>query len=114
MKEINPSEKRTSELETLFMSRKVWKKFCEKIVSERKVCEICLKDLTKKHKRGKKAGRYCVTPNVHHIYKNPTMGDYMNLDPKRFMLLCPNCHEWIHKVFNSPRLKSYQLVNRED
>lgn len=115
MKKINidGSAKRTASLEALFRSRAVWRKFCESIINERRVCEICFKDLTKKHVRGKKKGRYCVTPNVHHMHKNPTMADYMNLDPRRFMLLCPNCHDWVHKVFNSPRFKEYQWVNKE-
>lgn len=111
---IDPAAKRTAALERLFRARAVWRKFCAAIVEGRKRCEICYKDLTKKHKRGKHAGKYCVTPNVHHTHRNATMGDYMNLDPSRFMLLCPNCHEWVHKVFNAPRFKELGWVNKED
>ena len=100
--EIDPNEKATSQLKTLFRGRKEWKEFCSKLRDERdNKCEICGKPLTK------------VIGNVHHLHTCPTMADYMNLEPNRFLLVCTNCHDWCHSVCNSPRFKMYGLANRK-
>ena len=48
--------------------------------------------------------------NVHHLYDT----QYDNLAVTRFMLVCRECHDYIHKKYNSPSLRSKRLARRID
>lgn len=65
-----------------YLKTQHWKQFREKIIKERKFCEIC------------KNVEYIM--NVHHIsYKN--IGKEKKSD---VALLCNDCHKYIHKIKN--------------
>lgn len=101
--DIDLRAKATSDLKNLFRGRKVWKDFVESFTAERgNKCEICHKPLTK------------VIGNVHHRCRALTMGEYMDLKPSRFMLLCTSCHDWVHLVHNSPRFKDRKWFVRNE
>ena len=113
-RQIDPQAERSAQLEELFRSRKVWRDFCVSIVESRRCCEVCGKELSKKFVKGKYKGRYCKKFNVHHRYDCKTMGEYMDLSGDRFLLLCPDCHQWVHRVCNSPRFKDMRWFVKPD
>ena len=113
-REIDPNSPRTSALEDLFRSRKEWREFCDSVVSIRRVCEICGKDLSKRFVRGKHKGKFCKRFNIHHRIDCQTMGQYMDLNPERFLLLCPDCHQWVHRICNSPNFRDKQWFVKLD
>lgn len=98
---------------TKIRARKAWKVFADRILNERKCCEICGADLTARFVRGRRAGKLKATPNVHHMHVCENEEQYENYDPSRFMLLCVSCHEWVHKIYNSPNFKDRRFYGRE-
>lgn len=77
-----------------FRSRKVWKDFCNDFKKTRDYrCEVCGKDLKDK------------LSNVHHRFKCETIEEYQDLTDSRFLLLCTDCHKWVHRIYNSPNFK---------
>lgn len=111
--EILPTDKADNKRKTLFRTRDVWKKFClEFKVLKNYTCEICGKDLHPivKKKTGEVKEKQI---HVHHRTNFKTMGGYMNLNPENFMLLCPPCHTWAHKISNSPNFKDREWWIKE-
>lgn len=70
-----------------------WKLFRQYIVSSRHAtCEFCGKQYKKTS-----------FLDVHHKF----FTNYTNLDETRFMLLCKECHKFLHKKSGTPLLGQY-------
>ena len=75
-----------SAAKTLFRKTATWIDFRNKVVKERKVCELC---------------GYEKRLTLHHIHLTDRAVDYANLIPERFKVMCSGCHKYGHRVFAS-------------
>lgn len=67
-----------------FRRSKVWKDFRKKMIKEHPCCAFC--------------GSKRATRTVHHIYECQTKEEYENLDESRFIILCSQCHNFLHWI----------------
>jgi len=87
---IKPGEIWDSAQKTLFRKTRLWTEFRNKLVKERKRCELC---------------GYEKRLTAHHIYMNDSAESYSDLSEKRFKILCSGCHKFIHRVWSSYKRK---------
>ena len=84
-----------------FRTSKRWLDFRLNFIARHaNTCEFCGKKYTK---------TACL--NVHHKYYCTTQEEYENLEESRFMLLCRECHTFIHKKANAPKIVALNIVN---
>lgn len=70
------------------------------IASHGRTCEFCGKTYKK-----------TASLNVHHKYWCESQAEYEDLTESRFMLLCRECHTFVHKKANAPRIAALGIVN---
>ena len=93
--EIIPGAVWTSADKTLFRKTDLWINFRNKIIKERKKCELC---------------GYTKRMTTHHIYMNDSAESYSDLRDERFKCLCQGCHKTIHRIFKSYTKKKDPIV----
>jgi hypothetical protein len=89
----------TSKDKAKFRKTKEWIDFRNKMIGEKKCCEVC----------GNNLRLQC-----HHIYLNDAPEEYSNLTPERFAILCHSCHNYFHKLSRTLHRKKNPPVPRDD
>lgn len=73
---------KVSTTHSLFRRTKKWTSFRKMMLKENPYCALC--------------GSKRATRTVHHIFDCKTEEEYENLSPDRFIILCSQCHNFLH------------------